>query len=199
MNMNHPIHESGPNGFIYLLLSTHVSWVCIPVFLRWKHVLLDYLAEFCNMIDIVHWSSVCFTYMIENLVFAALMKHLQFLMKANPWKLFSGRGPVSRTCSFHVSWRFTPLCCRASLNGFSVFTSDPAYNSNSRPKGRWWYDSSLRWSHYRLRRSTVLLQNWISLWYKRRFRMSQLISGSRSTVYFSVAQIRCVCFLRWSS
>lgn len=186
MNMNHPVYKGWSDCFIYFLLPTHVCRVRVPVFFCVKHILLNLLAKFCHMINIVHWSSICFTYMIENLVFATLMEHLQFLMKADSRKFFSWWGSVSWTCSFHISWRFAPLCSRTTRSRFSVTRSNSAYSANSWSKGWRWNDSSLRWSDNSLLRGCrIFLNHWATFSNKRRFSMPKLISWSWRTINFS--------------
>lgn len=144
MDVNHPVYKRRTYCFVYFLLPTHVCRVCAPILFIQKHICLNLLAEFGYVVNVSHRSSVSFTNVVENLVFAALMKHLQFLMKTDSRELVSRRSSVSWTCSFHISWRFAPLRCRISLTSL---IGNPAYNAHSRSKRSRWYNSSWRRSH----------------------------------------------------
>jgi len=197
MDMYHPIYKCRTYCFVYFLLSAHVSWIRVPIFFIWKHICLNWLTEFCHMVDVSHWGSICFTNMIKNLVFAALMKHLQFLMKTDSRELVSGWSSISWTCSFHISCWFAPLCCRITWIGLIGY---PAYNANSRSKRSWWNNSSRGRCYWGLLwgRSVFLVYQTTSFSNKWRFCMSKLICWW-ITVHFSVAQSCCMSFLTWSS
>lgn len=159
---------------------------------------MNLLTEFCNVINIVHWSSICFPDVIENLIFATLMKHLQFLVKTDSRKFLPWRSPVSRTCPFHVSRGFAPLSRRPDLSRFIIVSCNSTYNTDSRPKRSWGYYPSLRWCYCLLRRCAIFVQHVTSFTDEWGFGMSQLI-GWTCTIYVTVTQIWSLSFLAWGS
>ena len=100
MNLDEPVDQLRPDGLLNLLLSRHVGGIGIPLRFIFQHVGVDVLAELGHVVDVVHSASVSPSDLIENLVLAPLVEHLQFLMQRNARQFVSGGGSEAADLGF---------------------------------------------------------------------------------------------------
>ena len=76
MDLNHPINERRSNGLVNFELLAHVQGVSIPFLFHFYHICLNVIAKFSNVVDIAQSLAINSMQMIEDLIFAPLIKHL---------------------------------------------------------------------------------------------------------------------------
>ena len=81
MDLEKPVDQGWPNGFVDFKLKVHVVEINRPVLLNSKHVLLNTLTEFRHVVNRVQSLSIHLWQCLKDKSFASVLEHLQFLLE----------------------------------------------------------------------------------------------------------------------
>ena len=102
MNLNHPVHQGGPNRFIDLHLLTHIHRIGIPLSFCLQHASVNLLDKFSDMIYITYCVFISLVNITEYLLLTSLVEHLHLLVKTDARKFISRTASISRASSLWV-------------------------------------------------------------------------------------------------